>query len=849
MPTRLASTFSLPSPDDEDRPSFLTNPRDKQFGQQYANLYWSRLKALQLRVKAQARRRWEERELEGVTTPPKHVHRLLEIENGKLCYVTGTVYVDMPLKPNVLEDLARDHHITAPATRRKYHSTNDEVMLEDESGRVRLVGSKIDNSQGIFVTGTILAALGVETASGDFEVFEYCYPGMAPQPPQAEQKGDGEWVALASGLEMGSASDVADIRAELLLEWLLGEAGEEEDQADAVKVTRLILAGNSLVQPELSTLEEPKKKTYGYDSSRYTSKPTDALDAFLAELAPSIPVDIMSGESDPCEPTMPQQPLHPALLPNAAAFEGFTARTNPFWCDVGGTSFFGTSGQTIDDMFKYLDGEDRLEVARQTLEWSHIAPTCPDTLWCYPFVDRDPFILKQAPHVYFIGNQPSFATRIVSSTVLDEEGEEQVRKVRVVLLPKFCETGEVVLVNTKTLETKVVRMLEHKRKAPQVNSQNKGKARATAPPPSKRAKLAARPHPPKARQSNRPRYGASSSGSSSDSETGSVAGAPAADGDEDADTDDDDEESRRAQMLAALEAHQAAMLGFDLPVASTSKEPAEVGTREVKSVWDMGMDDLEGEEESEDEDEDEDDEDVDERDEGRIASSAAEVVAFVEPGRGGPALDTGSAPLDKKDLRDFKAGKIKNLHHKHSIADEANVRYVGGKAKAKAAAAAKAKAGGAAAAAQTPEQAAADAAEESHLDKLDSHLSALIKPLASGGSASLADLLRDLPIEKSKALKGHTPLPKNAPRTLRRGQNAANLKRAQLRDEAAGNATGSKKGTMGMGREALTLKEKRKAEGTDKRQRGLSGAVGKWGRGQISLSKHEIRKVNGPGGK
>lgn len=44
----------------------------------------------------------------GVKTPPRHVKRLLEVENGKLCYVVGTVYVDMPLKPNVLEDLARD---------------------------------------------------------------------------------------------------------------------------------------------------------------------------------------------------------------------------------------------------------------------------------------------------------------------------------------------------------------------------------------------------------------------------------------------------------------------------------------------------------------------------------------------------------------------------------------------------------------------------------------------------------------------------------------------------------------------------------------------------------------------
>jgi DNA polymerase delta subunit 2 len=46
--------------------------------------------------------------LTGASNRPQHVRRLLEVENGKLCYVVGTVYVDMPLKPNVLEDLARD---------------------------------------------------------------------------------------------------------------------------------------------------------------------------------------------------------------------------------------------------------------------------------------------------------------------------------------------------------------------------------------------------------------------------------------------------------------------------------------------------------------------------------------------------------------------------------------------------------------------------------------------------------------------------------------------------------------------------------------------------------------------
>lgn len=52
-------------------------------------------------------------------------------------------------------------------------------MLEDESGRICLVGEQIQSS-GV-VTGVILGALGVETNSGDFEVIDYCFAGMAPQ--------------------------------------------------------------------------------------------------------------------------------------------------------------------------------------------------------------------------------------------------------------------------------------------------------------------------------------------------------------------------------------------------------------------------------------------------------------------------------------------------------------------------------------------------------------------------------------------------------------------------------------------------------------------------------------------
>ena len=58
-------------------------------------------------------------------------------------------------------------------------SPEDSVMLEDESGRIRLAGEKIKEAG--LVTGIIIAALGMETPAGDFEVIDYCFPGMAPQ--------------------------------------------------------------------------------------------------------------------------------------------------------------------------------------------------------------------------------------------------------------------------------------------------------------------------------------------------------------------------------------------------------------------------------------------------------------------------------------------------------------------------------------------------------------------------------------------------------------------------------------------------------------------------------------------
>ena len=38
----------------------------------------------------------------------RKVDRVLDVRQGALCWVTGTIYMDLPLKPNILDDVAED---------------------------------------------------------------------------------------------------------------------------------------------------------------------------------------------------------------------------------------------------------------------------------------------------------------------------------------------------------------------------------------------------------------------------------------------------------------------------------------------------------------------------------------------------------------------------------------------------------------------------------------------------------------------------------------------------------------------------------------------------------------------
>lgn len=68
----------------------------------------------------------------------------------------------------------------------------------------------------------------------------------------------------------------------------------------------------------------------------------------------------------------------------------------------------------------------------------------------YPFQDDDPFVLQKSPHLYFVGCQPEFGTRLIHGP-----GGEATRLITV---PSFSETKEIVLVDMETLEVSKIKI-------------------------------------------------------------------------------------------------------------------------------------------------------------------------------------------------------------------------------------------------------------------------------------------------------------------------------------------------------------------------------------------------------
>lgn len=438
---------------------------DKNYDRQFSQLYFYRLGKMRQHVVKSSKKKWPGTKIVRIVDAP---------EGGEDVTIIGTLYKEMKLKPSILDEYVKDRALGAHVGRTRFISSDDRLILEDDGSRISLIGSPDLLNVGSLVTGIVAGIRGHALPNGDFEVSGVCFASMAPQksiPKSNNNSNKPSYVLLASGIttaggNQGEATtDHSSLRLAMLLEYLNGNLGGEMERGKLVsKIAHVVIAGGILpTSSSSSSILQPTNYSSEHLKTMAAASIQEA-DMHLTEIAAAVPLDVMPGPYDPANYSLPQQPLHPCLLPVAGRFSSVVRATNPHEFEVDDVVFLGTSGQNVDDVCRYssLGGEDndndseqhrdqddaggRVEVLEEMLKWRHLVPTAPDTLSTYPYHDSDPFILESSPHVFFAGGQPRFGTKVVDG----EDGQ----KVRLVSVPSFAESGCVVLVNLRDLSCK-----------------------------------------------------------------------------------------------------------------------------------------------------------------------------------------------------------------------------------------------------------------------------------------------------------------------------------------------------------------------------------------------------------
>lgn len=396
------------------------------YQRQFFHLYSHRLTEMSALMTKRAEEHW------GKSVPIKKLCDLRE-ENEEECVIIGTIYKHQAHKPSILKEISEENQLAPQPPRQHYSDPEDKIILEDELQRVRLHG-KVNCVE--LATGIVCAAMGLIEEDGRFDVQEMLFYEGGVQRP-LPKKGEDRLLVLVSGLDQIQSHCYVD-SLNLFQYWLRGNISNTEEEAKRVRV---IIAGNSVKCSEEKRLPSLQSRP---NESKDVVDAMHALDEWFASWSSSVALDVMPGPYDPANFMMPQQPFHSCMFPRAARNENFQSVSNPYICSVDDALIMGTSGQNINDLLRNTALDKPLEALRSTLKWSHLAPTAPDTLACYPYLDSDPFIIKDCPHVYFAGNCDAFSTQLY-------EGSRG-QKTRLVCVPNFGKTQSIAVVNLKNLD-------------------------------------------------------------------------------------------------------------------------------------------------------------------------------------------------------------------------------------------------------------------------------------------------------------------------------------------------------------------------------------------------------------
>ncbi|KAK1933374.1 DNA polymerase alpha subunit B family protein [Babesia divergens] len=397
--------------------------RFKMVGVPYANQYYSlsmdKLETLRPCLRSLIERRWPDTVFASsgeATTAGRYVYVQSIKDARDCCVIVGSLYKDMKLRPSALEEYSEQVKLKQKVVA-KYTSEDDRLCIEDQTFRMGIRGS-VMNPQ-LLVTGLIVSMRGKINEQGEFEVEDYLLPGTPLYltiPAPIEEK----YIAMVSGAETDRNSLL------LLKNFLLGNTPLGDLCS---KITRLVVAGNAVGKCDVKSLVE--------------------CDVYFSQLASSMDVDVMPGDSDPSNRNFPQQPIHPCFFEHSRRYKSFQSTTNPYFFAADGVRLLGTSGQAVKGICDYSTLSE-LEALKLTVMARCITPTAPDTLGCHP--EARGFTLEkdeEFPHVIFSGNCSDFG-----ACALGADGGPPVA----ICIPTFKTQPSIVLLSLSTLQARLIKL-------------------------------------------------------------------------------------------------------------------------------------------------------------------------------------------------------------------------------------------------------------------------------------------------------------------------------------------------------------------------------------------------------
>jgi len=381
--------------------------------------------------------------------------QLSEMPNEKVIII-GILFKHMQLQPTILKEISEDNQLIEQPVRDRYIEDQDFCMIQDERESVKLIGNLNIHSH---VTGIIIGLLGFSEDNGNqFVVEDYCYSSLPQNISSIERPfmEEDKFIILVSGFGFAKQSPPELTNARQIFSDFITGMLTNQDAKRSAKIVKIIIAGNLIstsksVKNETNVLSDKNSATKSWfgKTKVYSVDLMKMIDNFLLELGKSIELDIMPGETDVTSSMIPQQPFHPCTLPKSSVLTSVRCITNPYLAQFDNLLVLGTSGQNIKSIGHFSQLEDPLEIMEMTLQWRHLAPTAPDTMFSYPYPDQDPFIIEKMPHIYFSGNQPVFNTKL-------KYFNNQQQIVRMVTVPSFEQNYSCVMINLKNLDCELL---------------------------------------------------------------------------------------------------------------------------------------------------------------------------------------------------------------------------------------------------------------------------------------------------------------------------------------------------------------------------------------------------------